>query len=101
MTDPLGLIGIAGAPGSNQLPAGCTKADPNAPSFKDVLLKNLNEVNKLQQDAAKAAEDLQTGKGSLENMLIATNKADLAFKMIQGLRNQVMRAYDEIQQMRV
>ena len=49
---------------------------------------------------AKAAEDLQTGKGNFESMLMATNKADIAFKMLQAVRNQVVRAYEEIQQMR-
>lgn len=76
--------------------------DPNAPSFKDVLLKNLDEANKLQQDATKAVEDLQTGKRTdLEGVLLATAKADTAFRMIQAVRNQVVSAYEEIQQMRV
>jgi flagellar hook-basal body complex protein FliE len=44
---------------------------------------------------------MQTGKGSFESMLIATNKADMAFKMMQAVRNQVIRAYEEVQQMRV
>jgi flagellar hook-basal body complex protein FliE len=102
MTDPLGLIGSAQriTPAANT--AGAAPADPNAPAFKDVLLKNLDEVNKLQQDATKAVEDLQTGKRSdLEGVLLATAKADTAFKMIQAVRNQVVKAYEEIQQMRV
>jgi flagellar hook-basal body complex protein FliE len=49
----------------------------------------------------KAVEDLPAGKTTLENVMIATNKADLAFKMIQAVRNQVIKAYEEIQQMRV
>jgi flagellar hook-basal body complex protein FliE len=99
MTDPLGLIGSTSAAGQArpaQAPTG-----PNAPSFKDALLRNIDEINKLQADAAQAAEDAQTGKGSFESMLIATNKADTAFKMLQAVRNQVMKAYEEIQQMRV
>src|SRR3954464_15502030 len=104
MTDPLGLIGSAqrigpAGPGAG---AGGPAADPNAPAFKDVLLKNLDEANKLQQDATKAVEELLTGKrNDLEGVLLATAKADTAFKMIQAVRNQVVRAYEEIQQMRV
>jgi len=103
MTDPLGLIGSAqrigpdvpGAAGGGGAP------DPNAPAFKDVLLKNLDEANKLQQDATQAVEDLQTGKrNDLEGVLLATAKADSAFKMIQAVRNKVVQAYEEIQQMR-
>src|SRR5215813_138606 len=98
MTDPLGLIGSAGGIGRLQPPLSGPD-DPNKPSFKDALMRNIDEINRLQQDAAKAAEDLQTGKGSFESMLLATNKADTAFKMLQAVRNQVMKAYEDIQQM--
>src|SRR5215831_10093700 len=100
MTDPLGLIGSAGGIARPPPPLSGPE-DSNKPSFKDTLMRNIDEVNRLQQDAAKAAEDLQTGKGSFESMLLATNKADTAFKMLQAVRNQVLRAYEEIQQMRV
>ena len=46
-------------------------------------------------------DDGTAGKTSLENVMLATNKADMAFKMIQAVRNQVLKAYDDIQQMRV
>lgn len=103
MSDPLGLIGSVGRAGSAGGPGNGPAAAGNAggPSFKDVLMKNIDEINKLQRDAAQAVEDLQTGKGDFEGMLIAQNKADMAFKMLQAARNQVMRAYEEIQQMRV
>ena len=99
MTDPLGLISASGQ--TSQPMAAATGPEGTRPSFKDALLRNIDEINKLQQDAAKAAEDMQTGKGSFESMLIATNKADMAFKMMQAVRNQVIRAYEEVQQMRV
>ncbi len=106
MTDPLGLIGssggLSGAGRLDRTPSGGVPVDPNAPSFKDVLLKNINEINKLQQDAAQAINDLSTGKrNDLETVMLAQGKADLAFKMLQGVRNQVLRAYEDIQQMRV
>ena len=98
MTDPLGLIGATGQAAQRPPVSG---PDAQRPSFKDALMRNIEEINKLQQDAAKATEDMQTGKGSFESMLIATNKADMAFKMMQAVRNQVIRAYEEVQQMRV
>jgi len=102
MTDPLGLIGASGRvqPPRPDLNPGGGGADQ--PSFKDALLRNIDEINKLQQDAVKAVEDLQTGKRTdLEGVMIATTKADTAFKMLQSVRNQVIRAYEDIQQMRV
>jgi flagellar hook-basal body complex protein FliE len=104
MTDPLGFISRAGAAGQPQTvaPAGGRAQDPNAPSFKDVLLQNINQVNKLQQEATTAIEDLQTGKRTdLEGVLLATQKADTAFRMLVAVRNKVQQAYDEIKQLRV
>src|SRR5687767_8313684 len=104
MTDPLGLIGgqLGGVQGAGRPPAPGGPIDPNAPSLKDLLLKNIDEVNKLQKDAAAAIEDLASGKrNDLEGVMLAQGKADLAFKMLQGVRNQMIRAYEDIQQMRV
>jgi flagellar hook-basal body complex protein FliE len=103
MSDPLGLIGTSsGTPLRAPAPGAAPAGQQQGPSFKDVLLRNIDEINKLQQDATRAVEDLQTGKrDDVEGVLIATAKADTAFKMIQAVRNQVMQAYEEIQAMRV
>lgn len=101
MTDPLGLIGAAGRAGMPQ-----TRANPagpqGGPSFKEVLLDNINEVNRLQQDANKAIEDLSSGKrADLEGVILATQKADTAFRALQAVRNKVIEAYEEVKQIRV
>ncbi len=108
MSDPLGLIRATGAgaagfqPRVGGTPAGGTPVDPNAPTFKDLLMSNINEVNKLQQEATTAIEDLATGKrGDLEGVLAATQKADSAFKMLLSVRNKVQQAVEEIKQLRV
>jgi len=104
MADPLGFVSGVGSarqilPGA-QSSAGRAPA-PGQPTFKDVLTESLKEVNTLQQDANKAIEDLQTGKrGDLEGVILATQKADTAFRMLQSVRNKVMEAYDELKQMR-
>lgn len=107
MADPLGLIGAGGVnPARQFMPNSAQSAqkpiDPSQPSFKDVLLENLKEVNELQQDANRAIEDLQTGKRSdLESVILATQKADTAFRALQAVRNRVMEAYEELKQIRV
>lgn len=103
MTDPIGLAGLAGKSGMNPARANQAGAGTqDGPDFKAVLIKNLSEVNALQQDATRATEDLMTGRrDDLEGVIMATEKADTAFKMLQAMRNQVMQAYDEIKQMRV
>jgi flagellar hook-basal body complex protein FliE len=108
MSDPLGFInrpgvgGVGGLAGAGQTPAGGQRVDPNAPSFKDVLMENIKQINSLQQDATAAIEDLQTGKrNDVEGVMLATQKADTAFHMLVGLRNKVQQAYEEIKQLRV
>jgi flagellar hook-basal body complex protein FliE len=100
VSDPVGLIGTGGVgPIRPDRPA---VGSPDQSPFKDLLLKNIREVNRLQADAEEAIEDLQAGRrDDVESVIIATNKADTAFKMLQALRNRVMQAYEEIQQMRV
>lgn len=102
MSDPLGFVSGASGGGLNPIrPQGPAK-DSGAPDFREVLLKNLEQVNNAQQDADKAVEDLMTGRRSdVEGVILATQKADNAFKMLQAMRGKVLKAYDEIQQVRV
>lgn len=105
MADPLGLIGSGDGLSPSRISrssSGGGPLDPSQPGFKDLLLKELNEVNKIQIDANRAAEDLVTGKRSdVENVISATQQADTAFKMLQAVHNKVMKAYEEIKQIRV
>ncbi|MFM9958276.1 MAG: flagellar hook-basal body complex protein FliE [Phycisphaerales bacterium] len=117
MADPLGLInsgvggaggamrGIGGAGLTPRVGAGGGASLPQeegGASFKDVLMQNLQRVNQMQQDAAKSVEDLVTNqRDDVETVLMATQQADAAFKMLQAVRNKMMEAYEEIKQMRV
>lgn len=104
MADPLGMIGGLGARSVGvPAPSAATQAiGVGQSSFKDVLLDNLKQVNSMQQDATRAIEDLHTGKRSdLEGVVLATQKADTAFRMLQSVRNKVMEAYEEVKQIRV
>jgi flagellar hook-basal body complex protein FliE len=104
MSDPLGLISGANAAGGLR-PAIAPKApgaEAGGPSFKDVLMKNIEQVNQLQQDAERAIEDLATGqRNDLDGVLIAKQKADMAFQLLLQVRNKMVDAYEEIKQMRV
>ncbi len=65
-------------------------------------MKQLNQVNRLQQDAEIAIEDIVSGKrDDMDNVLIAKQKADIAFQMLLQVRNQMQDAFDEIKQIRV
>lgn len=104
MSDPLGLINSGQGAGGVGLPRGGVSraGEGGGVNFKDVLLDNLNEANRAQQEATTAIEDLASGRrADVENVVLAAKKAETAFQMLQALRNRVVEAYDEIKQMRV
>lgn len=101
MSDPVGLISSTGGTGPVK-PHRPGEQAADADGFRDLLMANINQVNQLQQDATKAIEDLQTGqRDDVESVLLATAKADTAFRLLQQVRNKVFEAYREIQQIRV
>jgi len=109
MDDPLGLVQNTPGAARPTGPGASGRSSPRpgsgageGPAFKDVLMKNIEQVNALQQDAHKAIEDIETGKrDDLANVLIAKQKADTAFKMLQQVRNKLMDAYDGVRQTRL
>ena len=104
MSDPLGLIQPSSispskpaAPRPPQAPG-----EAGGPSFKDALMKEIEQVNKLQQDAETAIEDFAAGRrDDVANVMNAKNQADVAFQMLMQVRNKLMDAYEEVKQIRV
>lgn len=103
MIDPVGLAGAGGMQPIAPISApGGVKHTAAGESFKDLLMKNLEQVNELQRGANEAIEDLHTGKrDDLETVLMATAQADTAFRMLLSVRNKMMAAYNELQSIRV
>lgn len=103
MSDPLGLISGGLRPVEPVRPIGGTgRGEASGAGFKEVLKANLEHVNELQRDAQAAIEDLAAGRrDDLETVLISVQKSDEAFRLLQALRNKMIEAYQEIQQMRV
>ena len=66
----------------------------------DSFLNMLGEVNQQQVDADNALQDLVSGKtDSVQDVVLTMAKADLSFRMVLEIRNQVLDAYKEIQRM--
>lgn len=103
MSDPLGLISNAGSLQQTQQQGAARRGEAQGgPSFRDVLMKNIEQVSKLQQEAEMAVEDLAAGRrDDYQGVMIAKAKADMAFKMLLQVRNKMVDAYEEIKQMRV
>lgn len=104
MTDPLGLIPDLTSSRAILPPQGIIAAGgpTGGPNFKQVLMQNIEQVNRLQQDAELAIEDLAAGRrDDLDGVLMAKQKADMAFQLLLQVRNKVVDAYEEIKQMKV
>jgi len=71
-------------------------------TFSDLILGGVGEVNMLQQNADRAVEKMMCGgEIGMAEVLTAVQKADIAFKMMMQIRNKLVAAYQEIQNMRV
>jgi flagellar hook-basal body complex protein FliE len=90
---------------SLSLPApspGRAEADHDSKSFKNFLLDSIREVNGMQQDADQAVEKLVTGGDvTPAEVLTAVQKADIAFRLMVQVRNKIVQAYQEVQNIRV
>ena len=83
------------------VPAAPGAAQP-ASSFKDFLLDSIQEVNSMQQAADQAVQQLASGEPvSPAEVLTAVQKADIAFRLMMQMRNKIVQAYQEVQNIRV
>ncbi len=70
--------------------------------FKNFLLSSIQEVNSMQGDADRAVQALATGEDiAPAEVLTAVQKADLAFRMMMQIRNKLVDAYTNIENIRV
>jgi len=81
---------------------GANGADSPTASFKAMLVESLQEMNGMQQAADQAVEKLTTGEEiNPAEVLTAVQKADMSFRLMQQIRNKLMQAYQEIQEIRI
>lgn len=97
LTDSLELI----QPGLKA--AGLSKTETSQDvGFGDALKNAIQEVNALQNQSAEMKTKLVTGEiQDIHQVMIASEKANLAFQLTLQIRNKVVEAYQEIMRMQV
>lgn len=71
-------------------------------TFGEFLQDSIGQVNTLQKDANVAMEKLASGESqNLHETLLAVEKAEIAFKMMNQVRTKVIDAYREIMKMQI
>src|SRR5262245_14039516 len=70
--------------------------------FKNILLEALNQVNTMQSEANEAVQQLVTG-GDVNpaEVLTTLQKADISFRMMLQIRNKLVQAYQEVNNIRI
>lgn len=77
-------------------------ASASGKDFKTILLDSLEEVNRLQTEADAGVQRLLTGESNnVAEVFAAANKAGIAFDLLMEVRNKLIDAYREVQQMRI
>ena len=96
---PSGSAPMAGADGVGD-PSGMSGTD--SASFKDVLMRHIDQVNALAADADKAIDHVADERNDqVAKVMIAKTKTDLAFQTLLQVRQQMAQIFDQIQQMKV
>lgn len=73
-----------------------------ASSFKDLLVNSISEVQKLQTQADQSIRELVSGEiTDVSQVLVAIEKADIAFTTMMQIRNKIVEAYQEVIRMSV
>ena len=77
-------------------------APPAGQPFKNILLESLNQVNNMQQEADRAVQQLVTG-GDVNpaEVLTTLQKADMSFKLMMQIRNKLVSAFQEVNNIRI
>ena len=77
-------------------------AAAGGPSFKDLLVDSIEQVNTMQLEADHAVEMMFSGgEVNPAEVLTAVQKADLAFRLTMQMRNKLMEVYQEIKDIRI
>jgi len=70
--------------------------------FLDYLKNNLNKTNELLIESQNLADAFAAGKtDNIHQVLLAAEKADIAFQFTLQIRNKIMDAYSEIMRMTI
>jgi flagellar hook-basal body complex protein FliE len=71
-------------------------------SFTGLLRDGVLQVNSMQHDATSQINELLTGGDvNQAEVFTAVQKADMAFRMLVQVRNKLMAAYEEINNIRI
>jgi len=89
--------------GADGRPLGAKAAAVEGPSFQQAMTQALRGVSQAQLDASRLQREVQLDNPtvSLEETMVAMQKASLGFQATLQVRNKLVQAYSEIMNMQV
>lgn len=103
MTNPINPTGIGpAAPAQPAAPSRPADRSGAGGDFAALLREQLHRVSEMQNEADERVQALVTGQSqNLTEVFTATRKAQVAFSLLMEIRNKLVDAYQELQNMRV
>ena len=84
--------------GTNKVASG----NNDTASFANMLQSAMNNVNDLQTQSQQTLNDFAAGKtDNIQDVMIASEKADIALQFTMQIRNKVLDAYSEIMRIQI
>ena len=81
-------------------PAAPADAGQKPGGFEDALRNAIDQVEELQTNSDQQVSSLLQGEqGDVHNVMIAIEKADVAFQLMMQVRNKIVNAYQQVSQM--
>ncbi|MCX5827432.1 MAG: flagellar hook-basal body complex protein FliE [Deltaproteobacteria bacterium] len=102
MKDIFSIGGLTDPAGQLQKVKQPFRQEKSGNSFGNVLKDAVNEVSQMQVQADQSVTKMQVQEsGSLHEVMIALEKADISFRTMLQVRNKALEAYQEIMRMSV
>ena len=88
---------VTGLTRTNGTVAGSNTASDSSTPFTDLFTDAVGQIDQLEDQARVAAEGMMTGSGAdVHQVMIATQKASMAFDLALAVRNKAVQAYQSV-----
>lgn len=86
-----------------QAPKEVSQGEGGKGTFADMVKEAIQDVDSLHNQADAQIEGLLTGKEGVttHDAMIALEKADIAFQLMNSIRGKIVRAYEEVMRTQV
>lgn len=93
----MGAMAPLSSPFDQELKLNSGAGEAEGADFGTALKSAFEQVEQLHTDAQQQVGNLLQGDGAdIHNVMIAVEKADVAFQMMMQVRNKIVNAYQEI-----